>query len=170
MGRRINKSILGKRFGRLTVMEPVVIDDKVVGYLCRCDCGGEKVVKSGNLTGGMTKSCGCLQREQRKKWSEAGKKENKNPRTLCVSCIRSAAPPELQCIWDRSHARQLPEGAETVIIEKERENGTKHIYIVKCPEYLSLFDAHNAKLLQEARRRNDAWKKRELEMRCGSGL
>lgn len=34
-----------------------------VGYLCRCTCGVEKVLNSGRLRSGMTKSCGCLRRE-----------------------------------------------------------------------------------------------------------
>ena len=31
-------------------------------WLCRCDCGNEIVVLSGNLLKGNTKSCGCIQR------------------------------------------------------------------------------------------------------------
>ncbi len=122
----------------------------------------EVVAKGYHLKCGNMKSCGCLRKEQREKWTEAGRASYKLPKTLCVSCIRSAAPPELQCIWDASKAQQLPEDAETVIIDTEGGNGTRHIYVVKCPQYLSLFDTNNAKLLQEARRRNDAWMKREL--------
>lgn len=33
-------------------------------WLCRCDCGTEKVVKSASLKSGNTKSCGCLHRRQ----------------------------------------------------------------------------------------------------------
>jgi len=32
-------------------------------YLCRCECGTEKVIASRNLTCGGTNSCGCLARE-----------------------------------------------------------------------------------------------------------
>jgi hypothetical protein len=32
-------------------------------WLCRCDCGTEKLVFIGNLTTGRSKSCGCLRQE-----------------------------------------------------------------------------------------------------------
>jgi len=34
-------------------------------YLCRCQCGVEKIITGTNLRRGNTKSCGCLRREQR---------------------------------------------------------------------------------------------------------
>lgn len=45
----------GKRFGKWTVLEYV---DKQK-YLCRCDCGTERVIYSPSLTAGKTRSCGC---------------------------------------------------------------------------------------------------------------
>lgn len=61
--------MIGKRFGRLTVLsfaghnkyakpQPV--------WLCRCDCGNETVVSGNALRSGNTKSCGCLQIERRR--------------------------------------------------------------------------------------------------------
>jgi len=34
-------------------------------YLCRCECGTEKVVSYRSLRDGRSKSCGCLQRDGR---------------------------------------------------------------------------------------------------------
>lgn len=57
--------LTGQRFGRLTVLRREgTSGDGQKTYLCRCDCGTEKVVKSGNLRSGRTKSCGCFCREQ----------------------------------------------------------------------------------------------------------
>ena len=36
-------------------------------WLCKCDCGNEKVVAVDKLHSGNTKSCGCLQREVHRK-------------------------------------------------------------------------------------------------------
>lgn len=67
----VDYSIVGKRFGRLTV---VGLDHfgKYHGtwWKCRCDCGKEKVVYRGGLTSGDTTSCGCYHREH---LSEYGK-------------------------------------------------------------------------------------------------
>lgn len=48
----------GQAFGRLTVIE-----QRLGGWLCRCECGNEKVIPGSRLRKGVTQSCGCLQRE-----------------------------------------------------------------------------------------------------------
>lgn len=55
----------GDRFDRLTVLQEAEAPDKDGRYyLCRCDCGTEKVVWGAGLSCGQSKSCGCLQRER----------------------------------------------------------------------------------------------------------
>ncbi len=49
----------GLRFGRLVVVSRV---QRAV-WLCRCDCGAEKVIQWSSLYRGATKSCGCFQKE-----------------------------------------------------------------------------------------------------------
>jgi hypothetical protein len=64
--------MIGKRFGRLTVIEE--IDDsktKRPRWLCRCECGNKRIVRGISLRKGDTKSCGCLKKELAKKLSEA---------------------------------------------------------------------------------------------------
>ena len=57
--------LTGKKYGRLYVVKRVgTSKDGQKTYLCRCDCGNEKVVKSGNLKSGKTKSCGCFNSER----------------------------------------------------------------------------------------------------------
>jgi len=62
--------IAGKRFGRLTALEPVGrSSDRSITWRCRCDCGNETIVSGSVLrrrsvrrTGkpAATLSCGCL--------------------------------------------------------------------------------------------------------------
>jgi hypothetical protein len=61
------KIIPGMKFGRLTVISKsssVQCGSKTKKYqgswLCKCDCGNEKIVKTTHLNRGRTKSCGCL--------------------------------------------------------------------------------------------------------------
>lgn len=55
----------GTRFGRVTVLHEVAQRRNHERYfLCECDCGTVWEVALGTLTGGETKSCGCLRRER----------------------------------------------------------------------------------------------------------
>jgi hypothetical protein len=56
----------GMRFGRLTVLARAGWGGgkhRMPAWLCRCACGGEKVVTGSNLKQSQTESCGCLQSE-----------------------------------------------------------------------------------------------------------
>lgn len=58
------KNLAGQKFGRLTVIEHLgSSNDNQALWLCKCDCGNEKIVKGHNLIKGNTKSCGCLKNE-----------------------------------------------------------------------------------------------------------
>ena len=61
--------ITGRVFGRLTALYPVEkrSKDKKICWKCRCVCGKLVVVSGAPLRRGLTKSCGCLQAENRKK-------------------------------------------------------------------------------------------------------
>lgn len=66
MPRKID--LTGQRFGRLTVMyeaEPKYTSggNRKVAWHCKCDCGNEKDVASGDLKSGHTQSCGCYNKE-----------------------------------------------------------------------------------------------------------
>ena len=56
------KTTLDDRYGRLV---PLEIDWSVrpTGVVCKCDCGNTVTVKKVALTRGITKSCGCLQKD-----------------------------------------------------------------------------------------------------------
>jgi hypothetical protein len=55
-----SKDLTGKKFGLLTVTEKAGKDKHGhILWKCECDCGGTKIVKSGDLGRGI-KSCGCL--------------------------------------------------------------------------------------------------------------
>lgn len=58
------KIIINQKFGRMTVVGRAgTAKDGHATWLCRCDCGAEKVVSGVNLRLGITQSCGCLNKE-----------------------------------------------------------------------------------------------------------
>ena len=56
--------LVGKRFGRLTVIENTnKSNNQGIIWKCKCDCGNIKEVPTGALTSKHTQSCGCLKLE-----------------------------------------------------------------------------------------------------------
>lgn len=57
------KDMTNQKFGRLTVVKrvekPEESKSKEAFWLCKCDCGNEKIVAGYYLRSGKTKSCGC---------------------------------------------------------------------------------------------------------------
>lgn len=59
--------IIGKRYGKLTVVSKVDGEDKShTKYICKCDCGNTKEIRRSSLLSGSTKSCGCLYKRSNK--------------------------------------------------------------------------------------------------------
>ena len=52
------EDLTGRRFGNLKVLERAKNRNGRVCWLCRCDCGNEKVVSAHDLKAGKCKTCG----------------------------------------------------------------------------------------------------------------
>ena len=64
------ENIIGKRYGRLTVIEDVGVRQIPSGtkrhqFLCLCDCGNYKKIDRNKLVCNATQSCGCILKEER---------------------------------------------------------------------------------------------------------
>ena len=83
----------GQRFGRLTVIRYDHSEHDGAHWLCKCDCGTEKVLAGYSLRSGRTRSCGCLNsdasRAKLEKAREAGTTEKRPDR----SAVRAARRP-----------------------------------------------------------------------------
>lgn len=60
-GGRKATDLTGQKFGKLTAIKRVENSPQnaVARWLCRCECGVEKIMYASNLTEGATTSCGC---------------------------------------------------------------------------------------------------------------
>lgn len=66
MGRPTN-SLVGQRFGSLTVIERAENpNNRHTKWLCQCDCGKTYITYGHNLKAGRTTSCGCKRAEMDK--------------------------------------------------------------------------------------------------------
>ena len=62
--------LTGKKFNKLTVISRAENSkDGRARWLCRCDCGNERIVLGKSLRNGHTQSCGCLGKEMASKRS-----------------------------------------------------------------------------------------------------
>jgi len=67
-----NFNLLGLVFGKLTVMgldEEKSKLKKEKFWLCKCECGNEKIIRGADLKRGMTRSCGCLYKDSARRRS-----------------------------------------------------------------------------------------------------
>lgn len=60
------KDLTGKKFGMLTVIGLQDTDSRKTYWVCQCDCGNIKVVRSDSLKSGAIRSCGCMKKAQEK--------------------------------------------------------------------------------------------------------
>lgn len=57
------EDLTGKKFGKLTVIKYVFTNkNKKRCWLCKCDCGNEKIIPATLLVQQKVKSCGCLRK------------------------------------------------------------------------------------------------------------
>jgi hypothetical protein len=59
--------LTGKKFDRWTVLSRAGSIDRYAAFLCKCDCGTERIIRGHHLSTGASKSCGCLAIEARSK-------------------------------------------------------------------------------------------------------
>ena len=55
--------LTGQKIGRWTVLEKAPSKNRIVYWLCQCDCGTIKEVRGQCLREGESISCGCYKRE-----------------------------------------------------------------------------------------------------------
>jgi hypothetical protein len=62
MGRQTKLNLVGQRFNKLVVVSPTEEKTKCGHYkwVCKCDCGNEKIVAGNSLKSGDVMSCGCI--------------------------------------------------------------------------------------------------------------
>ena len=58
-----DESMVGQRFGRLTIRRRSGSRDGKREWLCDCSCGGTALATTGELRGRRRISCGCKRRE-----------------------------------------------------------------------------------------------------------
>lgn len=71
--------MIGQKFERLTILDITRKKGREY-YICKCNCGTIKAIRSDAIRSGVTVSCGCYGREARRKatWKHGLSKSSKN--------------------------------------------------------------------------------------------
>lgn len=78
------QSEIGNRYGRLTIIKRAPNQGTRAQWLCRCDCGTEKVVGGKQLRRGTTTSCGCRRKEVSAKQGRKNRLSESEVRRKCL--------------------------------------------------------------------------------------
>jgi hypothetical protein len=84
--------ITGQKFGRLLVLSYAGTRQKKTHWLCRCECGTEKIIGTKYLRRGTTVSCGCHRKELRRKHDEGRRPWTPEYRAWCDLRFRCNNP------------------------------------------------------------------------------
>ena len=131
-----DEDFINKRFGRLTCTGPIRHSTDVRGkkfreVLCVCDCGKEKWVKVSCLLRGHTKSCGCLDADNRKRLGEG----RHNGTILSTGNLRHGlTKSRLHSIWGNMKSRCTNPNTDNY-----RYYGGKGVRV--CREWFDSFEA-----------------------------
>lgn len=97
--KRLN--LIGKIFEKLTVIEFVGVKDGHARWLCLCDCGNKRIVRTGNLTSQGVRSCGCLRGREKITLTDAPKFIGKRfERLLVIGFTHKKGRNKWNCICD----------------------------------------------------------------------
>ena len=120
MGKLID--LTGQQFGRLTVLcraaKPEGATSSSAFWLCRCECGKEKIISGNVLKQGKAKSCCCLNTEKRDLDSLVGKTFGR------LTVLSRAEKPVGVKGGDAYWACRCECGKEVIVMGKSLKNGT----------------------------------------------
>jgi hypothetical protein len=68
--KKTSNNIIGQKFGMLTVLKEFKNEKGYLVCECKCECGNTKIVYKSNVVAGRTKSCGCLEEKNRRKYRD----------------------------------------------------------------------------------------------------
>jgi hypothetical protein len=117
--------LTGQRFGRLTVIERAPNKGRRTMWLCKCDCGTEKVICQEDLHSGKTVSCGCYLLE---KVTKHGLYKTKEYRRLASMKDRCSNP-------NATHAHRYGGRGIKVCDEWRSDPKAFYEYVSKLPHF-----------------------------------
>ena len=118
--------LIGRRFGRLVVLERMRNLNGKTTWLCKCDCGNDVITRGRRLMSGMTQSCGCLRTDGRDAYNHSERRKEQRTHGMTHSRIYR--------IWAGMKSR-----CTNPRIPDYRLYGERGITV--CPEWITSFES-----------------------------
>lgn len=112
---RKTSNLVGRRFGRWLVQHSAGRNHcgRLI-WVCRCDCGGSKIVPSSSLLRGESRSCGCLRAEETgKRFSKFG---NHDPKRSVFRSEASSYSAMLQRCYNNKRVKYPEYGGRGITV------------------------------------------------------
>lgn len=115
--------LTGQRFGMLTVLPYAgKSKHKHTIWLCKCDCGNEKVIDGQHLKQGNTRSCGCLEKYNRSIFGTRSKRTHQMKNTRIYHIWQGAK----NRVFNKNDEHWLAYGGRGITMCKEWATSFEH--------------------------------------------
>ena len=123
MGAKPNLNLVGERYGSLVVLRRAGVDATSlhVQWLCRCDCGEEKIIPATALQRKATISCTCVRSARAHKHNWRKVKKRKLPRGVYKRRNRYHAAIGVDMKLEHLGYFDTPEEAHAAYLERAEE-------------------------------------------------
>lgn len=100
-----HRKLLGHRWGHMVVVREGGHIGKAKAWVCLCDCGGERIFRTGDITKESFTHCGCRNRRRVTRLcvrcGEGFLVKKSDPKIYCtLSCYKASRPPRVELTCD----------------------------------------------------------------------
>ena len=148
MSSKVDFSIIGKQFGRLTVVAFSHTKNKNSYWECHCECGNQKIIQRSNLKSGDIISCGCYREENKHKFGYKHGFSNDKIYTIWSAMVQRVTNPNndrYNCYGGRgiiiNNEWMIPEN----FIEWAIKNGYKEGFTIERIDVNGNYEPNNCK-------------------------
>lgn len=132
--------LVGRKFGRLTVISKGDVVKQKTTWHCRCKCGNDVVTTTGRLNAGLVQSCGCMRKDNATKLGKARFIDLTGQKIERLTVIRLIKKAKTYTLWEyqcecgnrtKVRGNDLRTGntrsCGCLNVEAMREEGKKHV-------------------------------------------
>lgn len=151
--------IQGNKYGRWLVLSLNVVKStkaKDSYWNCKCDCGTERVVVASNLKNGVSKSCGCLQRELNGQRASKQKGKNHPNWKEDNNCVTSLQKRIYNSVKYKAWRKAIFE-RDSYVCQKSKDKGRNGLHAHHIKSFAKIWKENNIVTYEQAMSCEELW-------------